>query len=124
MADLVIDASIAAAWCFKEETTGYTDRVLIAVSGFFAAVAPRLWAYEISNTVLIGVRRRRITQLHAGDFLESIADLRIRLMDYVSYDPVFSLAQNHGLTVYDAAYLDLALRERLPLASLDSALCI
>ncbi|MBL8291700.1 MAG: type II toxin-antitoxin system VapC family toxin [Bryobacterales bacterium] len=47
----------------------------------------------------------------------------VRLADPVSYDGVFDLANRHGLTVYDAAYLDLALRAGLPLASLDNALC-
>jgi predicted nucleic acid-binding protein len=55
--------------------------------------------------------------------LESIRGLPIRLADPVSYDGVFSLADRHGLTVCDAAYLDLALREGLPLVSLDNALC-
>lgn len=53
------------------------------------------------------------------EFLESIRGLPIRLADPVSYDGLFSLADRHGLTVYDAAYLDLAIREGLPLASLD-----
>jgi predicted nucleic acid-binding protein len=57
------------------------------------------------------------------EFLDSINGLPIRLADPVSYDGLFSLADRHGLTVNDAAYLDLAIREGLPLASLDNALC-
>jgi predicted nucleic acid-binding protein len=71
----------------------------------------------------MGSRRKRITYADALEFLESIRELPIRLNDPVSYDNVFSLAGRHGLTVYDAAYLDLAIREGLPLASLDNALC-
>jgi predicted nucleic acid-binding protein len=122
MAALVIDSSIAAAWCFPDERTDYANRVLWAVSAL-EAVAPRLWAYEVRNSVLMGVRRKRITRADAQEFFESIKGLRLRLADPVSYDGVFTLADRHGLTVYDAAYLDLALREGLPLASLDNALC-
>jgi predicted nucleic acid-binding protein len=123
MAALVVDSSIAAAWCFPDERTNYTNGVLQAIAAPLDALAPRLWAYEVRNSVLMGVRRKRITLADAEDFLESIKGLPIRLTDPVSYDRVFSLADRHGLTVYDAAYLDLALREGLPLASLDKALC-
>ena len=123
MAALVIDSSLAAAWCFPDERTDYTNAILRAVAAPLEAVAPRLWAYEVSNSVLMGLRRKRITHADAQEFFESIKSLPIRLTDPVSYDGVFSLADRHGLTVYDAAYLDLALREGLPLASLDKALC-
>lgn len=123
MAALVIDSSLAAAWCFPDERTDYTNDILQAICTPLEAVAPRLWAYEVRNSVLMGLRRKRITPAHAQEFLESVKVLPIRLTDPVSYDGVFSLAERHGLTVYDAAYLDLALREGLPLASLDHALC-
>lgn len=71
----------------------------------------------------MGFRRKRITQADALEFLESIEVFPVRLTDPVSFDEVFSLADRLGLTVYDAAYLDLAIRESLPLASLDKALC-
>ena len=126
MAALVIDSSIAAAWCFPDEQTPYTKAVLQAVAAPAVAVAPRLWAYEIRNSVLMGVRRSRISRTHAEDFLDTLKSLPIRLTDPLSYDDVFALADRHGLTVYDAAYLDayldLAVREGLPLASLDGAL--
>jgi predicted nucleic acid-binding protein len=123
MASLVIDSSLAAAWCFPDERTDYTNAVLLAVSAPLEAVAPRLWAYEVRNSVLMGLRRKRLTRADAHKFFQAVKSLPIRLSDPVSYDDVFSLADRHGLTVYDAAYLDLALREGLPLASLDNALC-
>jgi predicted nucleic acid-binding protein len=86
------------------------------------SVAPRLWAYEIRNSVLMGIRRGRITKPDGEQFLLSLNELNVRLTEPESYDDVFSLAQQHGLTVYDAAYLDLAIQERLPLASLDRQL--
>lgn len=123
MADLVIDASLSAAWCFEDETTDYTEGVLTAVSETADAIAPRLWAYELRNSILMGVRRKCIERADAQAFLASLPALRFRLIDPLSYDDVFDLAERHGLTVYDASYLDLALREGLPLASLDRELC-
>ena len=122
MANLVLDASLASAWCFPDEQTDYTNGVLQAISSSLEAFAPRLWAYEIRNSVLMGVRRGRIGRADAEEFLTSLADLNIRLADPVSYDGVFALTQLSGLTVYDAAYLDLAIREGSQLASLDDAL--
>jgi predicted nucleic acid-binding protein len=122
MPALVIDASLAASWCFPDERTNYTNGILQALSGPLEAVVPRLWAYEVRNSVLMGLRRKRITQADAAEFLEAMKGLPIRLADPASYDGVFRLADRHGLTVYDAAYLELAIREGLPLASLDKAL--
>lgn len=123
MADLVIDASLAAAWCFPDERTDYANDVLQAISDSLEAVAPRLWAYEIRNSILMGLRRGRIVRSDAEEFLDSLAHLNIHLADPISYNAVLKLAEINGLTVYDAAYLDLAIREGSYLASLDKALC-
>ena len=123
MAALVIDASLASAWCFPDERTGYTNGVLQAVSSSMEGIAPRLWAHEVRNSVLMGMRRGRIGEADAKEFLGSLSDLNIRLSDPVSYDDVFKLAERHSLTFYDAAYLDVAIRERSQLASLDAAMC-
>ena len=96
--------------------------VLHAISESSQAVAPPLWAYEIRNSVLMGVRRGRIGRADAEAFLDSLIDLGIHLADPISYDDVFRLAETSGLTVYDAAYLDLAVHESAQLASLDGAL--
>jgi predicted nucleic acid-binding protein len=123
MAAVVIDASIASAWCFPDEQTDYARAVFQAVSSSAVdSVAPQLWAYEIRNSVLLGIRRGRISKPDSEQFLVSLNELNVRLSEPASYDDVFSLAQEHGLTVYDAAYLHLAIQERLPLASLDGQL--
>ena len=123
MASVVIDASVASAWCFPDEQTDYTKSVFQAVSSSAVdAVAPQLWAYEIRNSILMGLRRGRIGKPDSEQFLISLNELNVRLSEPASYDDVFSLAQDHGLTVYDAAYLDLAIQEHLPLASLDGQL--
>jgi predicted nucleic acid-binding protein len=122
MPSLVIDASLAAAWCFPDEQTEYTNGVLRSVSDSLEAFAPRLWAYEIRNCILMGLRRGRIGTADAKGFLDSLADLNIHLVDPVSYDDLLDLAETYRLTVYDAAYLDVALRENSELASLDESL--
>jgi predicted nucleic acid-binding protein len=123
MANLVVDASIASAWCFPDEHTEFTNGVLQAVSESLEAFAPSLWAYEVRNSILTGLRRGRISKADAEAFLGSLRDLNIHLVDPVSYDAVYGLAELNGLTVYAAAYLDLAIREGSQLASLDDALC-
>ena len=70
MAAFVIDASMAASWCFPDERTAYTEAVLNTVSNSADALSPRLWAYELRNSVLMGMRRKRITSAHAEGLLE------------------------------------------------------
>jgi predicted nucleic acid-binding protein len=87
MADLVIDASIATAWCFPDEQTEYVNATLRAVSSSaLTVIAPSLWAYEVRNSVLMGLRRGRISNADAETFLDSLADLNILLADPVAYD--------------------------------------
>src|SRR5712672_872534 len=109
MAAVVIDASMTSAWCFPDEKTAYTDAVFRAVfSSSVDAVAPGLWAYEVRNSVLMGLRRGRISKPDTEQFLASLNELNVRLSEPTSYDDVFRLADQHSLSVYDAAYLDLA----------------
>ena len=122
MTAFVIDASVASAWCFPDERTAYTDGVFQAVVSSLEIFAPKLWAYEIRNSVLMGLRRGRISRPDTELFLASLNALSVRLSEPSSYDGVFQLADQHGLTVYDAAYLDLAVHEGVPLASLDGHL--
>ena len=122
MGAIVVDASIASAWCFPDERTDYTHGVFQAVTSSLEAFAPRLWAYEIRNSVLMGLRRGRISKPDAEQSLASLNDLNARLSEPSSYDEVFTLADRHSLTVYDAAYLDLSQHEGVPLASLDRQL--
>lgn len=100
MASTIIDASVASAWCFPDEQTDYTKAVFQAISSSaIDARAPQLWAYEIRNSVLMGLRRKRISRADAEEFLLSLNDLNIGISEPASYDAVFSLAEKHGLTV-------------------------
>ena len=116
----VVDASIVVAWAF--------DEVNAAVSGarermrHEAAVAPALWWFEVRNALVQGERRGHFTELRTARFLRDISRLAIAIDRAPSEPGVLTLARRHRLTVYDAAYLELALREALPLATLDEAL--
>lgn len=93
MAVVVIDASIASAWCFPDEQTDYTRAVFQALSSSAVdTVAPRLWAYEIRNSVLMGIRRGRISKPDGEQFLVSMNEMNVRLSEPASYDEVFALA--------------------------------
>ena len=81
-----------------------------------------LWGYEIHNTLLMSFKRGRITREDLERLLLFLEELDVQLVNSPSYGTLFHLADAHGLTVYDAAYLDLALREGAAIATLDKAL--
>jgi len=121
----VIDASVAVAWCFADETTGFTEKVLELASKAAEVCVPPLWPFEVANALLAAERRKRITAAQATSFLSRIVGLPVVVeLQQVSraHDQVLSLARLHGLTVYDAAYLELAMGRGLPLATLDDRL--
>jgi predicted nucleic acid-binding protein len=114
------------AWCFTEEATDFTNTLLSRLSDLTdSALVPALWLYEVVNVVELAVRKGRIPGAKAAAFLDSLADLPIEV-ESPSRVQVFvgvrALAAQYQLTAYDAAYLDLANRHRLPIASLDRAL--
>ncbi len=114
------------AWCFTDEATDFTETLLNRLSDLTdTALVPALWLYEVVNVVELAVRKSRITKDKAVDFLGSRADLPIEVED-LSRTEVFvsvrALAERYRLTGYDAAYLELAIRHRLPLAALDADL--
>ncbi len=120
----VLDCSVAASWCFADESSSYAEAALDAlVEG--EAVVPSIWPLEIANVLLVGERRGRLSRDDIAQFISLLADLDI-LIDRTEPDRVFSeilpLASTHNLSSYDAAYLDLAIREGLPIATLDEPL--
>lgn len=121
---LVLDASATLAWLYPEEITPEIGDVFDHVADDCAWV-PSQWRIEVANSLTISVRKNRITPARR---LESIADLGLApiFCDQETNDHVWTrtlkLADRHGLTVYDATYLELALRRGLPLASLDREL--
>jgi predicted nucleic acid-binding protein len=121
---LVLDSSTTLAWVYAEETTAAVHDVFDAVAGTGGWV-PALWRLEVANVLEMGVRRGR----HDGGFrdatLADLALLPLRLdpeTDQHAWGSTARLAARHSLTLYDAAYLELARRRGLPLATLDQEL--
>jgi predicted nucleic acid-binding protein len=121
-AALVVDASVSAAWFLPDEATAYTEAVLQATVTHEVWV-PALWILEIGNLLLSAQRRRRIDDAKRRELTRAAAALRLRVdRESVSIAEIGDLAARHGLTAYDAAYLELSLRRKLPLATVDAAL--
>jgi predicted nucleic acid-binding protein len=120
----VIDASIAHAWCFEDEFSAQADAIAdhIREDG---ALVPALWHLELGNVLLQAERRGRINMADAAARLELIARMPI-VSDHESagraWREVMTLARSHKLPTYDAAYLELAIRRAVPLATRDTAL--
>lgn len=120
----VLDNSLAMAWCFRDERTPATAALLERTTQE-GAVAPWLWLLEGSNVLLMAERRGRLSKEEREALLGLLRDLPIRLdTDGVSevWTTTVQIAERFRLTIYDAVYLELALRSGLPLATLDSDL--
>jgi predicted nucleic acid-binding protein len=117
----VLDASVTACWAFEDE-----DHLVAALAlervRFDEAHVPSLWWFEVRNTLIVNERRKRLTESVTADFLRELARLAVTVDRSPKEADVLMLARKHRLTVYDAAYLELARREGLPLATLDRAL--
>lgn len=121
----VADASVTLSWCFEDEATARTDSLLDRLRNGDQIIVPAHWPTEISNGMLMALRRKRIQPDRPALFWNELAALPIEVEPPLSLNQVkavLTLCQQHGLTVYDAAYLELAKRKELPLATLDSAL--
>jgi predicted nucleic acid-binding protein len=121
---LVLDCSITLAWVYSDETTEPVRRVfeLLRPSG---AWVPGLWRLEVANVLEMGARRKRHDAAFRDATLADLAQLPIQVdaeTDQHAWGATLHLAERHQLTLYDAAYLELALRRDLPLATLDEDL--
>lgn len=118
----VLDASVTLGWCFGDEQQRLTDVVNDMLEENEMALVPQIWWFEIRHAALMGIRRQRVTTERVDGFLQKIADAPIQLKALPDDRAVFDLAHRHRLSFYDAAYLELALRENVALATLDQAL--
>ncbi len=126
MMRFVLDSSFTMAWAFPEERTGRVESVLNDLLDERAeALTSPLWFYEVTNVLIVGERRKRLTQIQSAKFVELLESLPINISDAPLSD-VFSeaaaLARQYTLSAYDASYLRIAIEEGLPLATLDSAM--
>ena len=124
--DFVLDTSLSCAWCFADEASAESWALLERLQGAQAQV-PSLWLWEVGNVLVQAERKGRITSAAIRTFLGLLETLPIRIDQVTTatawHDTLaLALARSHRLTTYDAAYLELALRLGLPLASRDQAL--
>lgn len=120
----MVDNSVVMAWCFEDESSKYSDDAL----GMLAteeAVTPSIWPLEVANVILAAERGKRLSRADGTAFLALLRRLPIHV-EIESRDrimgEILSLARDTGLTSYDASYLDLAMRRRLPIATMDKAI--
>lgn len=121
---LVLDSSAALAYCFEDERTPQIVAVFARIVEQ-GAVVPSLWRFEMANVLLLAQRRGRITEPYRQAMFDRFEKASIQMddqSDALAWRATVVLAEMCNLTVYDAAYLELAQRRRLPLATLDAAL--
>ena len=128
MESFVLDCSMTMAWCFDDEATQETKALLASLKEK-QAIVPSLWSLEVSNTLMVAERRNRITKDTARKIITYLRELPIEIdhtisnygSDYGLTD-ILELGWKYKLSAYDAVYLNLAIREKLPLATLDKSL--
>lgn len=120
----MIDSSVALTWCFEDEASPAADRLLAQLTDT-GAVAPSLWPLEVLNGLAMAERRGRLTTLARHEKISFLQALPISLDHETAaqaWTTTSRLAERYRLTLYDAAYLELAQRLNLPLATLDKEL--
>ena len=124
MTEIVLDCPVAVSWLFEDEANETMDKIMDMVSAHGAWV-PNLWHLEVANVLIQASRRKRIAYTSIPKRLDLLSKLPIRT-DLETHERVFTdtiyLAEDQHLTSYDAAYLELASRRNLFLATKDKAL--
>lgn len=123
--DFVVDASIGIAWVHPAQATSASQALLEALCDGAMVQAPALWPLETANALLVLVRRGKLTEEERGAALAALARLSVVFdheMASLAFTRLSALAVRHRLSIYDAAYLELALRKKLPLACKDGPL--
>lgn len=125
MSRFVLDASVVLTWCFPDENAPMAEHVADMFKHGDTAIVPSFWPHEVLNALLVGEKRKRISRELVRSFLDDLARLPIVLEQFpaaIVFDRVQHFSRLHGLTAYDAAYLDLAADSGFPLATLDEDL--
>jgi predicted nucleic acid-binding protein len=121
----VLDASVALAWSFKDEVSPYATFIVRSIKNA-RAVAPIIWPLEVNNALISAVRRERIDELVANRIRDTLDRLPVDIDSEIAVaglgQTIFRLGIEHGLSAYDASYLELAIRRGLPLATQDERL--
>ena len=121
MSRFVLDASVAGAWLLEDEDDPVANAAMSRLATEFALV-PQLWHLEVRNTLVVAERRGRVNAAGLEDGLRRVGALPIRTDTEPDLGTALALARRRRLTIYDALYLELALRSDAPLATVDRAL--
>lgn len=121
MKPLVVDCSVLLAWSLADEDGNVAAEAIRRITET-GAVVPQVWWYELRNALLMSERRGRIAPQQMAETLADFAALGIEMDSEHDEAEILALARRHSLTVYDAAYLEVAFRRSLPLATLDRRL--
>jgi predicted nucleic acid-binding protein len=123
--DWVVDSSVGFAWVHPHQAIPETDKLLDDVGAGATIVVPELWFTEMANGLLVLQRRKKLTAQERKTALQTLAGLNLTVDEEagkMAFRKTSELAEKHGLSVYDATYLEIALRRKLSLASRDNAL--
>ena len=123
--EFVLDSSVTLSWFFDDEATAATDELLDQLNGDGHAIVAAHWMLEVSHTLLMAERRTRATVADSSHFLALLDVLPIETDPQTACRATtvsLNLAKTQGLTLYDRAYLELAMRRSVPLATLDKPL--
>ena len=128
MKQFVLDCSVAISWCLPDENNGYADTTLTLLQSNIStveAIVPGIWSLEVANTLLTSERRQRMTPAQVQIAVSAIESLAI-VVDQVTAETALhatlALGRDYNLAAYDAAYLELAIRRGLPMATNDTRL--
>ena len=121
MTQFVLDASVAAVWLLDDEQEPRAEEALFELEKF-GAIVPQLWHAEVRNCLLVAERRGRISAQDADERLKALSELPIQTDLEPDHDHALQLARKYKLSLYDALYLELAVRKSTSLCSLDKAL--
>ena len=124
-ASFAVDASVGFAWVYPGQATPETDALLTEVAAGATVIVPALWYLEMANVLLVAQRRHRLTAVQRQAALVQLTALQFTVDEEGTrhaFVKTSELAEKHGLTIYDATYLELALRRSLPLATRDGSL--
>lgn len=117
----VLDCSVSMTWCFEDERDRFAEQVLEEMETA-KSVVPTIWPLEVANVLLLAQKKKRVTSLQVTSFVDALSALSITVDSSTTtraMHSIYALAEKTKLTIYDAAYLELALREKIPLATLD-----
>ena len=117
----VLDASVAAAWILPDETDAFAALIQSRLTSD-SAIVPVIWRYEMRNLLVMAERRGRLAPAASDAVLGILARLPISIDASADDASMTAIARRRGLTIYDSAYLELAARADLPLATLDRRL--